>query len=810
MILKKIATILGGALMIGSTIGMASAAAFPAPFVEGGVANVAVVVGANAALSDGLAATNIGNKLSSTLAAQTAGGGSTTTVGGTAWEVGGSSNQLEVGESIHNVDGDIDSTDLAILTSGEIVNSKGTAQYEQFLYFEDVSSSMVNYTKNDNDDTVGDFFIIESGQVIARYVIDFTTSLKSDITSAGVLDDIEDETIDMLGKTYTITTATNDSDGDVTLVLMSGADKATINSGEEITVGAYTISAVVSSSTAVKFTINGQQIDEMNKGEIEPIYGTNDYIAVTDIDYESFSGGLHQASFWLGADKVELINNSNMKINGETVDAKVQITMSESSGDISISEISINMTADDDIYVPVGGKLSETIATDGDEPEVLVTQNWDIEFKGFESQNEETVSLSASGSDKKYTLKFDNYLGNEVSLPLFYTNNTGIYGGDSADDRLIFFANDSGKNISKNDYFILNTANPMSSTSNAKTFVVRYKGTDSRSDSTPKATFDVLGVEDNKEVSVDSAVGAYAGTRLSLKLGGSTFNFMNTSTAESDNFELALTGSSNSVSGNASSGTSASIYFRTQYNTFINLTDMNYTVESSAMHNAGDWNINISIDDTNRDDNTVILSQQLLYVTYINGTDSDVKTTVIKTPSALWVSDPDNNDRSTYRTTYGAFIEEVDGSDSPAEHVITIPENILRPLVYVSSGEISVTTSTAGVSELGSITVYDNEASAMTGKNLIVVGGSCINSVAADLLGKPACSADFTALTTVGAGEALIQSFDKGGKVALLVAGYNAADTTKATTYLVNNAVDTVVGTKLKVTSTTEASAITA
>ena len=58
-IFKKIATVLGSAIMIGSTIGMAVAASFPAPFVAGGVADVAVVYGSGAALSDSVAAANI-------------------------------------------------------------------------------------------------------------------------------------------------------------------------------------------------------------------------------------------------------------------------------------------------------------------------------------------------------------------------------------------------------------------------------------------------------------------------------------------------------------------------------------------------------------------------------------------------------------------------------------------------------------------------------------------------------------------------------------------------------------------------------
>ena len=48
-ILKKISTVLGSVLMIGATMGMAAAASFPAPFIAGGAADAAIVVGDAAA-----------------------------------------------------------------------------------------------------------------------------------------------------------------------------------------------------------------------------------------------------------------------------------------------------------------------------------------------------------------------------------------------------------------------------------------------------------------------------------------------------------------------------------------------------------------------------------------------------------------------------------------------------------------------------------------------------------------------------------------------------------------------------------------
>ena len=131
--------------------------------------------------------------------------------------------------------------------------------------------------------------------------------------------------------------------------------------------------------------------------------------------------------------------------------------------------------------------------------------------------------------------------------------------------------------------------------------------------------------------------------------------------------------------------------------------------------------------------------------------------------------------------------------------------------VYVSeTGAViestGTTISSGTVTEIGSISVKDSEVSSVSGKNLIVVGGSCVNSVAASLVGGSYCGADWETATSVGSGSFLIETFDRtGGKVATLVAGYNAGDTTNAAKYLTSQAVDTTAGKKYIGTTSTSA-----
>ncbi|MEA3414188.1 MAG: hypothetical protein U9Q99_01540, partial [Nanoarchaeota archaeon] len=107
--------------------------------------------------------------------------------------------------------------------------------------------------------------------------------------------------------------------------------------------------------------------------------------------------------------------------------------------------------------------------------------------------------------------------------------------------------------------------------------------------------------------------------------------------------------------------------------------------------------------------------------------------------------------------------------------------------------------------------VKDSEIDSVKSKNLVVVGGSCINSVAATLVGGAYCGSDFTDATDVGTGQFLIKSYaDKftTGKIALLVAGYEAEDTANAALYLTKKTVDT--SSAYKGTSSTNAELIVA
>ncbi|MBR9690239.1 hypothetical protein GOV08_00995 [Candidatus Woesearchaeota archaeon] len=131
-----------------------------------------------------------------------------------------------------------------------------------------------------------------------------------------------------------------------------------------------------------------------------------------------------------------------------------------------------------------------------------------------------------------------------------------------------------------------------------------------------------------------------------------------------------------------------------------------------------------------------------------------------------------------YLTDYGIIIGAIeDGMDSD-EFFLTLPDEDIKANVVVvgkggavegSAGAVT----TDKVNPVGvDFGVLDSDAPAAGTTNLIVVGGPCVNTEAARLMGNPAnCAEGFAE------GEAKLALFDDDGKVALLVAGYTGQDT---------------------------------
>jgi hypothetical protein len=194
-------------------------------------------------------------------------------------------------------------------------------------------------------------------------------------------------------------------------------------------------------------------------------------------------------------------------------------------------------------------------------------------------------------------------------------------------------------------------------------------------------------------------------------------------------------------------------------------------------------------------------------ITVTLGTNSDNETEVTAysidgtSSGALEVENDVNNDYAY--TSLATMVEDDSGPDQDTLKIVYHGGEVTAD-VYITAPEVSVVSGGG----LGNVVVKDSEVSSVSDKNLVVVGGSCINSVAANLLGGALCGPAFTSATSVGSGQFLIESMESpydSSKVALLVAGYEVADTQAASAYLRTQDVDTTAGKKYVGTSSTSA-----
>jgi hypothetical protein len=153
--------------------------------------------------------------------------------------------------------------------------------------------------------------------------------------------------------------------------------------------------------------------------------------------------------------------------------------------------------------------------------------------------------------------------------------------------------------------------------------------------------------------------------------------------------------------------------------------------------------------------------------------------------------------------------------------VVKIPAQVLYAKLYIGS----LTSGTAGSSVsytsypsipiTSAVAKLDTEITATEkAKNLVVVGGPCVNSVAAAALGVtyPACGASSTIPENKGLIKVVASPYTEGtGKVALVVAGWEAANTRAATSalQLYDTKLTGVTASSVEVTGTVGAPTVT-
>ena len=823
---KRLFAVGTGVAMLGATAMGALAADlgnYPDMFVKDGVFDGYFVVGENAATVDNIALTDIAAGMKYMAAGESA----TVSVEGDAWMVGTSAKFLETanndgttstqaGETIQNLSTFIGNDELAALADGSWNTNENDFGYQQFLFFDDLTttSGLVKYVEND-DDTTADHFYVKNGLPIARYKLEFTSTATSDITgSTGTaatdglyLDDFEDTTLSLFGKDYNVVQArrTAATGGGVKLTLMAGATSDTLLEGESktYTIGEKEFDVTLSyvDETYAKFVVNGETTNKISDGSTFVLSDKTE-IGISDVLYQGYAGGIHSSSFFLGAQKVELQDtgvatggsSTELVVGSESIDgADVIITGSDDNTTFSITTIEINMTAQDDYFVGSGEKLSDVIMAAGDEKELLFTNAFDVEYKGLTTETTHDIMLKKSSS-RRYELHVFDGDDNAVDLPVAYADKqynlsfgkeTDV-GSDNNRKALVLT---EGTDIYKDDYFVLTSGD--SSSGAGKSYLLQYMGADKTSKTSPKIKFKNQGSGETLEYSATTN-SSEAGTVATIKLGGYSFLVNYASGNLFDDFQIDV-----DLDGGGTVGSNIVTFIDSYGPEFTFAWDAD--TEGNASTNQDYVTITQSTPNTDDYDN---LAPSDLVLNITSGTsDPELRASL----AGLTLLAPDGVTDVTYGyTSMGAFVTFEEPSSDPDEFTLTYPKAQSLPQLYFTSG--ATTSVASGDGTLTSVntvdaTKLDSEVADVSMQNLIVVGGPCVNSVAAELMGNPAnCADGFTP------GTARIKLFENGDYMAMLVAGYSGADTRLAGSVIAQRAGD-LTGMEVEVEGTSYATA---
>ncbi|MFA5953863.1 MAG: hypothetical protein WC812_04685 [Candidatus Pacearchaeota archaeon] len=778
--------------MTGFTAGIAAAASFPAPFVQSGVADVAIVYGTGTGVSSvdfthaGNIQTTLGESMPST-------GG--TPVGGESYKFEKTSTKFHLGDNFTTLRETLTDDHLPVLLGDGIYVDDDNDEFDYTQKIEMNASVLSMFSDSDYDDsapTVG--FRIASGYNVLNYTVTFVDQpLMSDLVTS---------TLPIMGKEYYVLSNSTSGANNI-LTLLDSADSAIVSDaeGDSITLTAggktYVVTVPYISSTEVKLSINGETTNTLNEAETQKL-SDGSYVGIRDIMYNAHDTGVSQVEFSIGSGKLKITSGSEIQINDNIINGITAVITNSSAAATTLTSIELEWKTDDDTFITEGSEITM--------PGFGIVK---LSYTGLTFPTEEEFTVE-QGSDTYIMLNDFPVKDGTIDIPLLYGSAGGPYSGLGKDA--------TNKLVTSN---ITGSSVPLKFDKDTdEMFVVTYETTTECESYVLKATSFGVDTANNNQTTIQRwKDGAWTDERDvkatdtfsigSAELGvqyveRSPGNFVNiTSNSSSTKFNILCSdkGLKLWLPWTYTAG-SINMSYKTGA---INLTAMGDASENySAGFNGTNWYLQMQEED--KDGNIAAGDQWNISLGWDSSTTAEPQVSDLRGEDVTAVKlDSDSTDYRSfmYSALATEFIWHQPSSDQDSIDILYHGDEVAAD-VYITSPEATTT----GTSSLGNVLVKDSEVASVQSKNLIVVGGSCINSVAANLVGGSYCGPSFTTATGVGAGQFLIQSYGDAyttGKVALLVAGYNVDDTANGATYLRTKTVDTTAGKKYIGTSSTEA-----
>jgi len=771
-VFNKITAIGASILMAGLTVGVAAAANFPAPFIDNGVANVAIVYGTGEGVSslDMVHAGNIQTTLSNEMPST---GGS---ISGESILLERSTDKLNLGNSaatvfVTSVNKDHLPTLLADGTYTDDSNTEYKFTQKVSLGSNLVLEHFADSDYNDESPTIG--FHLTDDQHVLNYTLDMVTHPAFNAST------METTTLTLMGKNYYILDVKGLGDTSYTtreITLLDTATSSVLNEGETVTLQGKTVSIAFIGSNSVKLEVDGTTTNTLSAGSTHKL-SDGTYIGIKEINVQDYAGGIKQVEFSIGSGKLKLTHGSNVELNDNTLEEIIGFIEVSSN---NLDKVILQWSVDDESFITPSNELI-----------MPGFESLKFSFGGFIEAAQEEIKVESSGSSIIRLTNVPLKQGG-VTIDLLGADSTGAFttiGKDSSNrlvtstDDFLFFNQTAG------DKYIVTSWN---STSEAESYFLELSMvTEDNVDKLRvinKVTSDELKITNASDATFGSVIltlnnitrdGSAKWANVSINSGGSFHELYtekglkvympynssrNGNVTTANEGEIWLPGTINASIAPLGHNSTTYYQFFTEEDKDANLargTAFNLTFTESGTSNK------VHVSNVNVGDSSGTFGYRIVgtdnYVGYAN---SDLAT------KTMYYTGGDQN---YVEITYN-------GEQAYGELHLTTPDASL-----------------SGVNALGDVLVTDAELGTVSAKNLIVVGGSCINSAAANLLGGAYCGASFTSATGVGAGQFLIQSFGDvytNGKIALLVAGYNVDDTVSAATYLRTQTVNTASGNK--------------
>ncbi len=885
---KKISALATSALMVGMTAGVAAAANYPVPFVQSGVANVAVVYGTGTGVSylDTVEAGKIMSNLQTYLTGTST--STTDTTAGETYPLFTSSSKVYMNDSINAVRSILTDSELpTVLLDGDFEGNVA-AEYTQTITLG--SNPRLVYGKHPESDSDPTIAISLSTSATTNPVYNATVNFNKAVNLTH--SDSIGEKLTLFGQVFSIGAGTTGTD----LVLFKSSQEVSLSIGgsdpssQSVTVDdkAYTIELTGASDTSATIKVTdstgASDAKEINEDASKKIQGID--VAVTLADEDTATNRL-TATVTVGANRVELTDGSEVKVGSD---------------EDTLEGTNVDITTGGNSWTNVTSFVVQVAALDSDTDAIIeggsfvdtVFGSFKVDFPalniGTDSTAREDIIIKGSGSDKATVTAVTHKGGEAKSVEWYYNvsvtppkiadsdgnvinviemaqvNKTEFVVIGNEDEgyllELITFTNSSSSTddnivfrdaFTGDDYTVsVSSEGTGKLTVGGKSYTVTYEG---KSSDTDTSRFIRLNYDSDSSANqavifptIETSKGAklffYEPTILDLDDWDGSNNLSALLFPDGDGYTtVTVTANNNGTGGlpghpggtrvsyNFTFGSTTRVIFSngTGGGGTLTVGQLTYRVEGNStnhtaqvyLQDVGSTDITlpaIGIFEEQDDSTSKVYNAILVKMEGAGTSDASVGVSDVEFTwgaDATWDEIQMETDDDLYKSMdYYGVIVTTDRSDTDS-YIATIsyPDDQVYPKLYVGeiASSISAGTVGGGGGSLGDILVMDSEVSSVAAKNLIVVGGSCINSAAAKLVGGAYCGSDWTQATGVGAGQFLIKGYATNtlsSKLALLVAGYNAADTVNAATYLRNKMPDT--GMAWKGTSSTSAEQIVA